>query len=57
MTWILSGAVRPGDRLDVNWQAEKLKVSPTPVKNALSLLANEGLVQIIPRGDTFVTRV
>ena len=54
---ILNGTFRPGDRLDVNWLAEKLEVSPTPVKNALSLLANEGLVQILPRNGTFVTQV
>lgn len=54
---ILNGTFRPGDRLDVNWLADKLEVSPTPVKNALSLLANEGLVQILPRNGTFVTQV
>lgn len=54
---IMSGALRPGDRLDVNRLAEQLRVSPTPVKNALSLLANEGLVQIVPRSGTFVTSI
>lgn len=54
---IMNGTLRPGDRLDVNRLAEQLRVSPTPVKNALSLLANEGLVQIVPRSGTFVTQI
>ena len=55
--WIVNGELHPGDRLDVKWLAKKLEVSLTPVKNALSLLANEGLVQIIPRNGTYVTSV
>ena len=54
---IMNGTFRPGERLDVNRLAEQLKVSPTPVKNALSLLGNEGLVQIVPRSGTFVTQL
>ena len=54
---ILNGTFRPGDRLDVNWLADNLEGRPTPVKNVLSLIANAGLVQILPRNGTFVTQV
>jgi DNA-binding GntR family transcriptional regulator len=54
---ILNSLLRPGDRLDVAELAEKLGVSLTPVRNAVQLLASEGLVEIRPRSGTFVTVV
>jgi DNA-binding GntR family transcriptional regulator len=54
---IISGAFRPGERLQVNDIAKQLKVSATPVKSALALLASEGLVKINPRSGTFVTPI
>jgi DNA-binding GntR family transcriptional regulator len=42
---ILSGEVAPGTRLrQIEW-AERLGVSPTPVREAFKLLANQGLVR------------
>ena len=54
---ILNSLLRPGERLDVSELAEKLGVSLTPVRNAVHLLASEGLVEIRPRSGTFVTVV
>src|SRR3954447_23302083 len=54
---ILSGAFRPGDKLNVDQLAQQLNISQTPIKGALALLAAEGLVQIQPRRGTFVTEL
>jgi DNA-binding GntR family transcriptional regulator len=54
---ILARDVQPGDRLDMDQLAAKMRVSRTPVKDALTRLASEGLVHIIPRGGTFVRRL
>ncbi|MGC8792149.1 MAG: GntR family transcriptional regulator [Bryobacteraceae bacterium] len=54
---ILNGVLQPGERLDVAELAEKLDVSLTPVRDALQLLAAEGLVEIRPRSGTFVARL
>lgn len=51
---ILSQAFTPGQRLNVGDLAERLGMSRTPVKDALTALANEGLVDIVPRRGTFV---
>ncbi len=54
---ILARSVRPGDRLDVDLLAAQMKVSRTPVKDALARLAAEGLVEVQPRRGTFVQRL
>ena len=46
---ILTGALEPGTRLRAEALAERLRSSRTPVREALLLLAQEGLVQIEPR--------
>jgi DNA-binding GntR family transcriptional regulator len=46
---ILTGALEPGSRLRAEALAERLRSSRTPVREALLLLAQEGLVQIEPR--------
>ncbi|MDR7418252.1 MAG: GntR family transcriptional regulator [Armatimonadota bacterium] len=51
---ILNQAFAPGQRLNVDDLAERLGMSRTPVKDALTALANEGLVDIVPRRGTFV---
>ncbi|WP_127143571.1 GntR family transcriptional regulator [Pelagibacterium montanilacus] len=43
---ILSGALRPGDRLDEQALARRFSVSRTPVREALRHLASSGLVEI-----------
>ncbi len=46
---ILTGALEPGERLRAEALAESLRSSRTPVREALLLLAQEGLVEIEPR--------
>jgi GntR family transcriptional regulator, rspAB operon transcriptional repressor len=53
---IVQARLESGERLHVGRLADRLGVSPTPVKEALSRLAAEGLVEVGARGGTFVTR-
>ena len=46
---ILDGEFLPGDRLNVDELARCMNVSKTPVREALSRLAKEGIVQVTPR--------
>jgi DNA-binding GntR family transcriptional regulator len=54
---ILSRKFAPGQRLNVHQLAGELGVSLTPVKDALTRLKAEALIQIRPRSGTFVTAV
>jgi DNA-binding GntR family transcriptional regulator len=54
---ILSGRLKPGQRIDQDAIAEELGVSRLPVREALIALDQEGLVQTIPRKGTYVSRV
>jgi DNA-binding GntR family transcriptional regulator len=51
---ILAGALPPGARLRAEPLAERLQTSRTPVREALVLLAREGLVDIEPRRGAVV---
>ena len=53
---ILSGRVRPGERLSLEDFAQRFGVSITPVRDALRLLAADGLVELLSRRGAFVTR-
>ena len=46
---LVSGAYRDGARLRIETLAEELGVSAMPVREALMTLANEGLIQMLPR--------
>ncbi|MGO9116814.1 MAG: GntR family transcriptional regulator [Desulfomonilaceae bacterium] len=46
---ILDGSFPPGERLVESRIAEQIKTSRTPVREALHLLENEGLLESIPR--------
>jgi DNA-binding GntR family transcriptional regulator len=52
---ILSQRFLPGQRLDLVELEQQLQVSRTPLKEALSRLELEGLIEIHPRRGTFVT--
>ena len=45
---ILRAELQPGQRLDQTRIARELGVSRTPVRNALLILSNEGLVEMAP---------
>jgi DNA-binding GntR family transcriptional regulator len=51
---ILAGSLAPGARLRAEPLAERLRTSRTPVREALILLAREGLVDIEPRRGAIV---
>ena len=54
---ILDRTFLPGERLDVRALSEKLEVSQTPVKEAITRLVTEGLIEQRPRSGTYVTRL
>ena len=54
---ILTGTLKPDDRLLYINVAQELNVSLSPVKEALLYLAQEGLVTIIPRKGAFVRKI
>ena len=53
-TNIINLTYPPGYNLNLGQLSEKLGVSPTPIKDALSRLSGEGLVEIAPRKGTYV---
>jgi DNA-binding GntR family transcriptional regulator len=54
---ILRGELQPGEKISPAEVASDLGVSITPVRDAVNLLAAEGLVIIRPRRDTIVSPV
>lgn len=54
---ILTGVYKPGDRLLYAALSEELEVSLSPIKEALMLLAQDGLVEMIPRRGAYVSQV
>lgn len=51
---ILSRKLPPGKQIVENAISENLKISRTPIRNAINLLAADGLVEIIPNKGAFV---
>lgn len=51
---IVTGALKPGDRLDEQSLADRFGVSRTPLREALGQLAATGLVTLLPRRGAFV---
>lgn len=54
---VLSGALRSGQKLSLTELAEQMEVSRSPVHQALTRLAAEGLVEVRPRRGYLVTPV
>ncbi len=54
---IIMGHRKPGERLDVEEIARQYNSSITPLRDALQMLTQEGLVTIKPRSGYFVTRM
>jgi DNA-binding GntR family transcriptional regulator len=52
---IIMGHIRPGERLEVGEIAHRYNTSVTPVRDALQMLNQEGLVTIRPRSGYFTT--
>jgi DNA-binding GntR family transcriptional regulator len=51
---ILSGALKPGEKLSERRLMEKYSVSRTPAREALKSLEREGLVRALPKSGTVV---
>jgi len=54
---IINGRLPPGTRLAVEDLSNRYGTSVTPVRDALQMLGQEGLVTIKPRSGYFVTRI
>jgi DNA-binding GntR family transcriptional regulator len=54
---IIMGHLKPGERLEVEDLARSFETSVTPVRDALQMLNQEGLVTIRPRSGYFVARI
>ncbi len=55
--WILSGRVKPGERLIESSIAQQLQISRAPLREALWKLAHQGLVVIEPHKGAYVTKL
>ena len=55
--WILDGTLKPGDRIVEYVVARQLKVSRAPLREALWLLAQQGLVRLEAHHGAYVTRL
>ncbi|HSZ35885.1 MAG TPA: GntR family transcriptional regulator [Acidimicrobiales bacterium] len=54
---ILTGSLRPGDRLDLDQLSAEFGISRTPIREALLELSYEGLVAITPRSGMAVVGI
>ena len=54
---IIDGELRPGSRIAERDLCERFGVSRTPLREALKVLASEGLVELLPRRGARVTRL
>lgn len=54
---IIGGRFAPGALLSENELAAALEISRQPVREALLLVAQEGLVEVRPQSGTYVTRI
>jgi DNA-binding GntR family transcriptional regulator len=54
---ILSGRLKPGEKLNISEISERLGVSRTPVREALKQLMSVGLVENVPHRSPFVKKL
>ncbi|WP_271188322.1 GntR family transcriptional regulator, partial [Maricaulis virginensis] len=54
---IVSGRLKPGQKLDEPALAEHYQVSRTPVRDALRQLSGTGLVRILPKRGAWVAEI
>ncbi|MBM3134131.1 MAG: GntR family transcriptional regulator [Chloroflexi bacterium] len=54
---ILNGYFAPGEKLDQDQIAEELKISRTPVREAISRLESEGFIEVRPHRGAFMAMV
>ncbi|AQU81918.1 MAG: GntR family transcriptional regulator [Halomonas sp.] len=54
---IVGGRFLPGDKLDPDALALEYQCSRTPIREAIQQLAMSGMVQVLPKRGTFVTKL
>ena len=54
---IVQGRLPPGERLNERVLCEQLGISRTPLREAIKLLATEGLVDLLPNRGAIVSRI
>ncbi|MDQ6924870.1 MAG: GntR family transcriptional regulator [Candidatus Eremiobacteraeota bacterium] len=54
---IVDGRLRPGDRINEVQLAASLRISRTPLREALTRLAGEGAVRVVPRSGCYVAEL
>ena len=54
---IVEGAIEPGMKLNERELAEQLRVSRTPLREAIKMLAAEGLVELLPNRGAVATQL
>jgi len=54
---IISGILRPGNRLPEAEIAERMSISRAPVREAFNLLEKDGFVEILPRRGAIVSEI
>jgi len=54
---IVQGELEPGDRLNERLLTERFGISRTPLREAIKMLASEGLVQLMPNRGAVVTTI
>jgi DNA-binding GntR family transcriptional regulator len=54
---IVQGRLAPGERLNERVLCEQLGISRTPLREAIKLLATEGLVDLLPNRGAVVSRI
>lgn len=55
--FILSGKLKPGEKINEREIAQSLQVSRSPIREAIRLIAKEGLVTILPRKGAIVSEL
>jgi DNA-binding GntR family transcriptional regulator len=54
---IIEGKFKPGEKISEQELSEQLGVSRTPIREAIQILQQQGLVKIVPKSGTYVTNV
>src|SRR5690606_7641118 len=54
---IIEGVLKPGTKLNEREVCERLGISRTPLREAMKVLASEGLIDIIPNRGAFVSKM
>src|ERR1044072_8854038 len=57
MRMLLGGTLRPGDRVVENQLTQELGVSRPPLREAMRVLEQQGLITQLPRRGAFVTQL